>query len=313
MMLSLPEKGFGRSVKAHNVELDALCDWIEGSVAFTVTRISQSELVDVLCENNIYASQDMASARLGDAWAELRRRAQLLETGCPFALNGPRIDRTMKWRANAAYAFCLMVSLQAWYKAWAREKFGDDFRTQGELFERLTEEALAFDGWETHRTGWSQSKPDKIAAVVAGVAEHIVEDERPESIPKWTKEEANEAGLDVVCSRPFGDNRAGRPLYFVQCASGANWNDKLHTPVLSVWDKLIDFANKPQKAFALPFALLEAPFRHTALRVEGMILDRYRLLRASATGNVGWPSKALVRDLVLWLAPRVKVLPTLDD
>jgi hypothetical protein len=40
-MLEIPEKGFVQSVKAHNVELDILCDWIEATVLFDELILTQ--------------------------------------------------------------------------------------------------------------------------------------------------------------------------------------------------------------------------------------------------------------------------------
>ena len=33
-MLALPDNGMARSIYKHNIRLDILCDWIEGSILF---------------------------------------------------------------------------------------------------------------------------------------------------------------------------------------------------------------------------------------------------------------------------------------
>jgi len=149
-MLMQPTTGFRRSIKVHNVKIDILCDWIEGSVTFVSKRVTQSDLVDVLCENQIYDEQDMAFALIGDAWAELRKRASLLGVGSPFKVESSRVVQVQPWHANAPHAFCLMVSLQAWYKSWAEEQFGSDYTEQGDLFERITDEALIHEIGRAH-------------------------------------------------------------------------------------------------------------------------------------------------------------------
>ena len=84
VMLAMPSVGFGRSVHEHNVELDVLCDWIEASVLFGAHSLSEPEVVDVLCENFIYAKQDMASQMVSMAWSELRKRQTLLGNAKPY-------------------------------------------------------------------------------------------------------------------------------------------------------------------------------------------------------------------------------------
>ncbi len=117
------------------------------------------------------------------------------------------------------------------------------------------------------------------------------------------------AALDVVCSDPFYDGWGGRPLYFFQCASGANWVDKLHTPAPDTCRRVISFTTVPQKGFSMPFALLEDDFRRSAGRVNGMFLDRFRLQSPSAYGDVNWASRPLATSIVKWMRPRVKKLP----
>ena len=47
---------------------------------------------------------------------------------------------------------------------------------------------------------------------------------------------------------------------FSQCASGANWDKKLKTPDLQIWQKIISFTTIPKRGFSLPFALLKNEF-----------------------------------------------------
>jgi hypothetical protein len=129
-------------------------------------------------------------------------------------------------------------------------------------------------------------------------------------VQRWTKASANDAGLDVLCFRSFGDDRAATPVLLVQCASG-KYEGKLHTPVIDLWMKIVNFTTRPNKAFATPFALTDAEFRQVAVLVKGMLLDRYRLL-APARTEANWLSPKLARDLVKWTAARVAKLPDGD-
>ncbi len=203
-----------------------------------------------------------------------------------------------------------MLSLQAWYHSWVERYFGSDYTQQGDLFERLTDASLAAQGWRTHRTGWNPSSHNKIRTVVSNVANHLSEPEIVSAIDQWLADEANDEGLDVVASRPFVDGRGGRPLVFFQCASGARWDRKLHTPDPEVWRKVISFSTIPQRGFAIPFSLLDDEFRKSAGKVNGLMLDRTRLLAPSIDGTMTWISKTLSRACISWLRPRIHVLPT---
>lgn len=307
-MLSLPDSGFQPSVTVHNVRLDVLVDWIEASIVFIDAKLSQNDVVDSLCENGIYREQDFAIERVGDAWTELERRSESLGNRAGFVVDGRRIRRMVEWSECPPYSFCVLLTSQILLKKWARQ-FGTDFTEQGDLFEQITAECLEDLGWTVFRTGWATGNSVKIKQVVEDVSTHIREPEIPGQVEKWLSEHGNDEQLDVVCSDPFYDGWGGRPLYFFQCASGANWPDKLQTPDPGSWQRVINFTNIPQRGFAMPFALLENDFRKRAGRINGMLLDRFRLQTPACDGTADWISKTLSRKLVKWMRPRVKKLP----
>ncbi|MFQ5915203.1 MAG: hypothetical protein ACE5JS_18690 [Nitrospinota bacterium] len=292
------------------MKLDVLCDWIEASVLFDEDELSVADIVDALCEENIYKKQELAFEMVGNAWTELRRRSSWIRAGFPLTLRSSRISRRVSWEDVAPHSFCLLLCLAKWYRSWARE-FGSDYTEQGEIFEELTKESLSrqFSGWQIHRTGWSKTNLKKLSEVVRFVAEKL--GEPMGHIRRWTKPDANEAGLDLLCYRPFRDERVGVPVYLMQCASGGNWKDKLHTPNLNLWRQIVQFTTKPTKAFSTPFAFLDDAFIRNCTLIEGMLLDRYRLL-APAMDNAAWISMPLKERIIDWAAPRVSALPCRD-
>jgi hypothetical protein len=308
-MLKIPTKGVSRSTHTHNVSLDVFCDWIEGSILFVDDELSSTDVVDALTEDQIYDDQDMASEIVSDAWAELRRRESCVGNGSPFTVGGLRITRQYdSWQDTPAHSFCVLLSLAKWYREWARP-FGSDYTEQGALFEDLTKESLEklFSGWHIHQTGWTRTRTNRLAAVVDQVADHLGESKGV--IERWTRPTANEAGLDLLCYRPFPDRRVGVPVYLMQCASGGDWEGKLHTPNLNIWRHIVQFAAIPKKAFATPFAFLEDEFIRNSALVDGMLLDRYRLLSVADTEEE-WVSRPLRRRIIRWARPRVRTLPT---
>lgn len=310
-MLALPMRGIARSVEAHNVDLDVLSDWIEGSVLFTYEndeKLSKVEAVDLLCEAQVYERQEFAWEIVSDAWGELRRRRAAMGVDTyPLHLEEDTAAHLVDWKTTPAHSFCLTLSLAKWYPDWARN-FGRNFTEQGELFELMTQQALEalFDGWRFHRTGWARTRTSRLANVVAEVASLL--SETIGRVERWTKPTANEAGLDLLCYRPFLDGRVGVPVYLLQCASGGDWEGKLHTPRLEIWRKIVEFAAMPRKAFATPFSFLDRDFVINCGLVDGLLLDRYRLLSAGAI-NPNWLSADVVERMVAWIEPRMVALP----
>jgi len=309
-MLALPTRGIYRSVNVHNVELDALCDWIESSILFEVEELSVTDVVDALLEGHVYDDSDMASEIVSSAWTELRRRQSWISKGTPFSISSRRISRMRTWPQVPAHSFCLLLSLSKWYRAWMQE-FGSDYTEQGELFEELTKESLVqqFGDWRIVLTGWSRTRRIQLTKIVHSIANEL--GESIGNISRWTSESANDAELDLVCYRPFADRRVGIPVYLLQCASGMNWENKLHTPRLKIWKRLIEFTAEPKKAFATPFALLDDSFIRNCNLVDGMLIDRYRIL-AAAGYKKNWVSSGLRKRLVAWSKCRIARLPRLD-
>ncbi len=301
-MIRLPQRGIARSVRRHNSEFAVFCDWVELSALTGASEISRSDAVDHLVEAHIYDDQDFCSERVTSAWSELRRRQLWLGSGSDIQFTSARIATATPWQAMAAHTFCVTVSLAPHYKGWF-DKFGADYTAQGALFERLAMEALPhrFSGWVFQSTGWSAQTAVELIAVVPELAAALGED--PGDIQKYATGKAHEAGLDLAWYLPFPDVRGGLPAYLAQCASGANWISKLHTPALPLWNKLIDFTHPPSKALVLPFALDDSVFRNHAVLVEGLIIDRYRLLPPQPSD--AWLSENLARDLIAWLEPRI--------
>ena len=184
-----------------------------------------------------------------------------------------------------------------------------DYNEQGKLFELLTQESLKkqFSDWQIKRTGWARTQPTQLHEVMDQIAGWLGRSTR-DDINKWTDSSDKDAGLDLLCYRPFPDNRAGFPVYLMQCASGQNWTQKVKEPDIDFWNKLIEFVVRPQRAFAIPFALSDGDFRRQCVRVQGLFLDRYRLL-AAARYCKHWESSSLKDSIIKWAVPRVNQLP----
>ncbi len=308
-MLLLPTVGMRRSVERHNIDFSALCDWVEGSVLFEGENISIEDVIDQLVDNEVYDEQDFARERLVDVWYELERRERWMGGGSSIQVAGQRVIPRRAWRESPAHSFCLALAYARLYPDWARH-FGSNYTVQGDLFEALTQESLQmmFPTWVIHRTGWTQANAVTINDVVEDVATRLCEEVG--QVEVWTDEKAKEAGLDLLCYRSYDDGRVGVPVYLVQCASGGDWKDKLRTPDLKIWKRIVRFVAEPRKAFAIPFAIDDDEFVRRCNVVDGPFIERYRLL-AAGRSNPEWVSSGLRDSIVQWLEPRVAQLPRL--
>ena len=307
-MISLPTKGLAVSVNVHNVDRYILCDWIEASALFFGKDVTGPDLVDLLTENNIYKSQDFAWDIVNESLATLELRSRLLGEGYPLVATAEGFEAKGEWEDYSPYAFCLMLSLVRSHGDWAKGNFGTDFTEQGELFELLTAEAVerTLTGWKVHSTGWTRTNTVRIKNVVQGICAQV--NEAAGDVARWTKSTAKEAGLDLVSWRPFVDGNVGVPVYLWQCASGMDWVQKRKTPDIALWSKIVTWAVTPRRAMAMPFALNETDLRHHSVAVEGLLMDRHRLLEPGVELR-DWISPALRDRLIDWVWPRAAMLP----
>ncbi len=303
-------KGFRPSVNKHNTEIDVLADWIEACSLFHEdNRLSGSELVDFLKDSEIYVKQDFCWEAIDEGLREVRRRSK---SSVPFSLSVSHrhIDRTVAtWRDAPVHSFLLLLTLAQRYDKWTKV-MPIDYNLQGELFEEVTRESLEgqLPDWVIQSTGWTKTHPTKLPELVSEIAGTL--GELQGEVKAWTDPEAKEAGLDLLCYRPFPDGHVGVPLLLLQCASG-DWKEpgKVKTPDIDIWTKIVIFASRPKRAFATHFSFLKAQFRKVSGKVDGVLLDRYRILGPQGEGK--WLSPQLRARLVEWLDVRVSKIPEL--
>jgi hypothetical protein len=304
-MLPIPTERFSRSIRAHNVEIDALCDWVEGSLLFDSNRefISQIDVVDSLTDNALYDKQDFALERVTTGWLEIRSRIESSGGGLGYQLKHTRLISQGDWMDHPGHAFCLLVSLSSVYDWWVEREYAE----QGEIFELLTKRSFEaqFPMWKVHQTGWSRTNVVQLRDVAAVIVDKLFEDYG--DFDTWDQRGNKELGLDLLCYRPFSDQRRGIPVYLMQCASGKHWDTKLRTPDIDQWGDIIHFKNKPLRAFATPYTMPEQTYNQCIATVRGLFLDRCRILTAS-TYEHDWISNELKDRILTWCEPRVQQL-----
>ena len=109
-MLALPTSDFSEPTGTppdikHNIKLEILCDWIEGSVLFGEEELSMRDVVDILTGAGIYDDKDLAFRIVGRAWDELKRRLGWIGDGNPFSFIRQMMKSICSWQENPAHSF----------------------------------------------------------------------------------------------------------------------------------------------------------------------------------------------------------------
>lgn len=305
-MVILPTKGITASSTIHRSDINIVSDWIEITVICSDDAVSRVEIIDRLIEEEIYNDQNFAAEFVSIVWNEIKRRSKLCGASYLLEIDSEWIRSTSTWEAKPEHLFCLVLSLSTDYDWWTKD-FGSDYTEQGLLFEKLTMESLRTTsiGWKVELTGWSKTKAERLKDIVTQVSEII--GDGPVDFKYWDPNIGGDLGLDLLLYRPFPDNRKGFPYMLIQCASGANWDEKLSTPNLHIWEHLINPITTPLKGFAMPFCLSESEFHKSCVDNCGMFLDRCRLLEAGRIKEE-WLSEETKLEIIAWLQPRLKNL-----
>ena len=285
-MLLRPEKGFARSTNKNNVGKSELADWIEASCFLLQERVSKSDIVDVLVEEQICDDddQDLAHQIADIGFEEVAKRLRLLGSVNAVERKRDHFLPMIDIEDEPLYAFFLTLSISRIYPDWARDY--SDYSYQGDLFERVVECLCPgiLPGWTTYRAGWSPENTVSIGTIVDELCPRLNTRGHP-NLAHWVPNAAKDGGLDLVCYRNFDDGKEALPTFLIQCASGANWRTKVATPSGNAWKTYLDSAVVPSTAIAAPFVITDEELRFAGLEGQVIVFDRARLLQGVVASN----------------------------
>ena len=308
-MLQIPQIGFSHSASQSNVDIIPLGDWLEGIILFDQTEVSRSDVVDILIEEQICPdkAQDLAHEIASDGWGELYKRKAWGGIPDSTIISINRIKEDLDWKEQPIRAFFLLLSLFRLFPDWA--KANRDYVTQGNLFEKVVELICPaiFPEWEVYRVGWSPTNAQDIPKIVEDLCKRLNVNGAT-NLGDWHDPNEKDGGLDIVCYRPFADKREAMPTYFLQCASGKNWRDKIMTPNPKKWHKLLDSALLPSTGIVAPFVISSRELKTAALEGQVTVFDRLRLLSSVIDKNIKLPDD-LSDKLIKWMSSRIDVMP----
>ena len=306
-MIAVPERGLLDPQSVLDVQTGVLADWLEANLLFWEPRITSSDVVDSLLAYETFAGdQDYGYEIASRGWHELEQRMRWGGTAGALEIESGVIETEADWQESLIWSFFVLLSIQRVFPTWARGHA--DYPTQGDLFEQVVETICPaiFPGWCSYRTGWSPGDSKDVSAIVDELRSRIYVLGHPNA-EQWLEEGSKDGGLDIVCYRPFADEREALPAYFLQCASGRNWRDKVTTPNATVWQKVLDAAVQPSTGIAAPFVVGRDELRRAALQGQTIVLDRLRMLSSATKAGISLPKELgdRVRD---WMRPRVESL-----
>lgn len=308
-MLQTPQKGFQRSVNTSNVRKNYLADWLEAIVLFDKGFVTKNEVVDILIEYQVCSDdgQDLAHSIASQGWDEVRLRKDCGGIPASLSISMNRLEDGAQWASQPLRSFFLLLSIARIFPDWSAGYV--DHVTQGNLFEEVVEVICPalLPGWSVFRAGWSPTNTKNPHDIIRELCDRIHVSGATDA-DEWLAPHANDAGLDIVCYRPFPDRREATPVYFFQCASGKNWREKVTTPNAELWQKVMNSAVRPGTAIATPFVIDELELKMASLVGQAVVFDRLRMLDAAAAQNINLPNPLQDR-LVDWMGPRINSLP----
>lgn len=201
-----------------------------------------------------------------DAWAELERRAALCGDCWPFAIDegAIRVRKSTSARLDL-YWFLAALGLRIDVTPQSRS-----------LFERCVAELV---GGLTSQTGLAIGSPRQtpipadLNLAIREYASASHEDGIGRPFPATDKD----LDVDVVAWCGFKDGRGGYLHLVGQCATGADWKDKLTELNPHKWSDHFKWAVPPARFFASPLVFRKEEMRRLSMD-GGLILDRPRLL-----------------------------------
>lgn len=248
-----------------------VADWVELTVLSAGTDLSKGKLETVCSRSDI-----VGKTAAQDAWAEISRRGDVTGTAWPFEIVD---DVILRPRPNGQfphlYWFLAALSMRVGIENQARILFE---RCVAEILEGLTR----IPGI---RIGFPRLSPvpSDLTEAVKFYSESSYE---AEGFGKSFLATDRDLGIDVVSWFPFRDKRGAFVHMLGQCATGADWKEKLPELNPHKWTDHLNWAVPPVRFFATPIVLRKEEIRRLSMD-GGLLLDRPRLLELAEMKPLG--------------------------
>lgn len=274
-----------------------LADWIELAAYLAQEEVYRENAVAMLEDSYFVRDQDEARREVSSAWRALEKRVRHLEAAYPFDLSEEYIVPSD--RPAVPYRFMLVLSAPEYLDKYSHGKAGA-FRS---LFEIMSVEAVRglLGGWSVVWSGALSAEMKAADGVVPYVASLL----RTKVHDATFFHSAQDGGVDFLAVWKGIDDRSARPAIWGQCASGADWLDKLQEPNFNRWQDAIRVLPDPVRAITIPFSLDQYTFTEAAIAGRGWIVDRLRI----ASGLDGTLEARLQAQIEAWIIKQMAKLP----
>jgi hypothetical protein len=246
-------------------EVSAVADWCEFKALARSSSFKRGDLKSAVTLENVADSEIIEQ----EVWYELERRQALFGLRWPLRLSGNRLSRRSPSPVPLAlYRFLCLLGV------------GVLDASDRTLFEVLTAELLApFSGLPGLHIGApaSQGMDPSFRERVNFYAEQSgLLNTEIKSAPLPTDKDL---GVDGVTWWAFDDDRGANLHFLAQCATGSDWEDKLHDIDLEVWKDHVHWGVTPVRIFAVPFVITLPEAKWVRISHKGgLIVDRPRLV-----------------------------------
>lgn len=252
-----------------------LADWLEVTAILARDKnASGGDLERVLHRSGVLEAddRDATERKVLQVFAELEARLKSAEDAYPFSLEGSLIRLRSRIEDFPSYILCLCISVWRWRNSNATDVL------PRRTFEKLSRQAMrTYVGGDSVRFATPRDDfPPQFRRAIDKLCEMIGEGggflDQPSLVGK-------DAKLDIVAWKHFSDRLPGKLIVMGQCASGANWPEKLSE--LQPSNFWADWMRSPPvspliRAFFIPYRV--DPSRWEMVnRHAGIVFDRCRL------------------------------------
>lgn len=246
-----------------------IADWMELAVLRTGRASKRGNLVSTI-------EREDARVSAADVLDELERRSALMRELWPLKLDDTKsvVSLQSKPVSKALYTFFAALGLRQNITNEGRELFEHCVNALSSGLTRNAGIRIGFPRRDPVPTSLADATEMYLAASL-----ELAGKMKP---PPLTD---GDLGLDVVNWMTFQDRRGGYLHFIGQCASGADWPDKLTELNPHKWADHINWAVPPVRFFATPFVVPTEDFRRSCLD-GGLVLDRPRLIELSRRASI---------------------------
>lgn len=266
----------------------ALADWLEvNALADKDRQVSLEILVTAALSSSAFhgGHSGATESLLPSIVEEVSFRENY--SSYPFSLNGSSLECYRDYNiTNSTYMFCLALSVLPWRTPRISRCFPE------RIFEEISACSLQnYINGEAVRFGWPRVRavlPRRFDAAIAQISELTGEGRGPTE--SALSSEKKDAGVDVVSWKKI-DDRMGKFMIWGSCATGDNWEQKLHEMDPSSFCRQY-FKNHPEPLPAKSFFTSNVISRQDwgeYTRRAGILFDRLRIAMLNPTIPLNTP------------------------